>query len=207
MRESSRMRRIRGLSLFALAVAACLAVAAASATAQTTGTIQGTVTDRATGRPINGAEVSVLGTSQSAATDVTGRYVIRGVAAGTHPVRAVAIGYTRLETAVTVAPGQEVTSDFAMSPTTIQLDEVVVTGTPGATEKRQLGNAVTSLKVAEIAEAAPVRTVQELFAWPPALLAAARQATDAIVETNIDGAPALAHLQVFRTRGRKRRWG
>lgn len=55
--------------------------------------------------------------------------------------------------------------------------------------------------------AAPVRAVQELFAWPPALLAAARQATDAIVETNIDGAPALAHLQVFRTRGRKRRWG
>lgn len=170
MRDTSRMRWILGPSLVGLALAAGLAVAAGSAMAQTTGTIQGTVTDRATGRPISGAEVSVLGTTQSAATDVTGRFVIRGVPAGTHPLRAVAIGYTRLETAVTVAPGQEVTSDFAMSPTTIQLDEVVVTGTPGATEKRQLGNAVTSLKVAEIAEAAPVRTVQDvLLARTPGL--------------------------------------
>ncbi len=165
------MRLIPGPSLLALALAGCLAVASAErAAAQATSTLRGVVTDRATGRPLDGASVSVLGTSLSGATDAQGRYLIRGLPAGTRTVRAVAIGYTRLETSVTVAPGQEATTDFAMAPTTVQLDEVVVTGTPGATEKRQIGNAVASLKVAEITESAPVTRVEDvLLARTPGL--------------------------------------
>lgn len=165
------MTLIRGPSLLALAVAGCLAIAGAGrAVAQTTGALRGAVTDRVTGRPIGGANVTVLGTSVSGETDAAGRYVIRSLPAGQHTVRATAIGFTRLETSVTVAPGQDATGDFAMSPTTIQLDEVVVTGTPGATEKRQIGNAVTSIKVADMAEDAAVRRVEDvLLARTPGL--------------------------------------
>lgn len=46
--------------------------------------------------------------------------------------------------------------------------------------------------------AVPVRTAAGLFAWPPALFVAARRRTArAILDTNIDGAPALTHAQVF----------
>lgn len=163
------MRLIRGPSLLALVLAGGLALAGGRAVAQSTSTLRGVVTDKATGRPLDGASIAVLGSSLSGATDTQGRYQIRGLSAGTYTVRATAIGYTRLETSVTAA-GQDVTGDFAMSATTIQLDEVVVTGTPGATEKRQIGNAVTSLKVADIAEEAPVRRVEDvLLARTPGL--------------------------------------
>ena len=163
------MRLIRGPSLLAMAVAGGLALMGGRAAAQTTGALRGVVTDKATGRPLEGATVTVMGTSLSGATDAQGRYQIRGLSSGTYTVRATAIGYTRIETSVTGA-GQDVTSDFAMSATTIQLDEVVVTGTPGATEKRQIGNSVTSLKVADLAEEAPVRRVEDvLLARTPGL--------------------------------------
>jgi TonB-linked SusC/RagA family outer membrane protein len=165
------MLLIRSSSLLTVALAASFAtLGAAPAWAQGTGTVRGKVTDKATGRPLTRADIVVVGTTQGGSTDATGNYVVSGLPAGRHAIRAMRIGFTRVETAVTVTPGQEVTTDFAMSPTAIQLDEVVVTGTPGATEKRQLGNAVTALKVADLVEEAPVRRVEDvLLARTPGL--------------------------------------
>ena len=55
--------------------------------------IEGTVADAATGLPLAGANVSLVGTSLGTATDAAGRFVLTGAAAGTVDVRVTLVGY------------------------------------------------------------------------------------------------------------------
>jgi len=66
----------------------------ANITAQTVGKVTGTITDPNTGDPIIGANVIILGTTQGAATNVDGYYVILNVSPGTYDLKASSIGYT-----------------------------------------------------------------------------------------------------------------
>ncbi|MBI4421006.1 MAG: TonB-dependent receptor plug domain-containing protein, partial [Gemmatimonadetes bacterium] len=51
-----------------------------------------------------------------------------------------------------------------MAETAVALDEIVVTGTPGAVEARTVGNALTRTAVAAVLQATPVVNVQEVLA-------------------------------------------
>ena len=88
----ARMLRLRPLPRSAVgALAALLLVVVAwPAGAQGTGrgTVAGTVVDDSTGAPIPRATVLVVGTTRSAFTDESGRFVIGGVAAGGRTLRA-----------------------------------------------------------------------------------------------------------------------
>src|SRR5690606_17102595 len=64
---------------------------------------------------------------------------------------------------VTVAADQVVTADFQLSISAIALGEIVVTGTPGAQTKRELGNSIGKIAVGERLEAAPIATATELL--------------------------------------------
>jgi TonB-dependent starch-binding outer membrane protein SusC len=134
-----------------------------AASAQATGTVQGTVRERVSGRPVEGVVVSVLGTRLQATTNVGGVYTIREVSPGSYTIRAVRIGYGPMETPVTVAAGQEVVADFGMSPAAIELDQIVVTGTPGGTEKTKLGNSVSAIDAPKLTEVNPIADVQDLL--------------------------------------------
>ncbi|MEZ4589404.1 MAG: SusC/RagA family TonB-linked outer membrane protein, partial [Gemmatimonadales bacterium] len=140
-----------------------LAAVPAGLSAQTV-SIRGTVTDRATERPIGNAAVLVVERSLRAATDADGNYQFRDLPAGQYTVTVRAIGYSPLSLAVTVGGGAATqATDFALDRTVIKLDEVVVTGTAGVTSKREIGNAITSLDVGELTEVAPVQTINELL--------------------------------------------
>jgi uncharacterized protein (TIGR02145 family) len=79
----------------------------------TTGTILGTVTNATTAEPIEGAMVTVEGTSYSAITTLDGSYSIEDIEAGTYSVTANAEGYnpkTIIE--VEVLAGEITTVDF-----------------------------------------------------------------------------------------------
>lgn len=147
-------RTNRGSVLLGMLVAAWLGVASASA--QQTGSITGTITDKSGGQTLNGVQVSVDGTNRGALTDGRGRYTITGVPVGTHTVRATFIGY-RTETAqVVVAAGQAATVNFTLGVSAVSLDEIVVTGTAGAVEKRQLGATISTVNVQNVQELVPV---------------------------------------------------
>ena len=65
------------------------------------------------------------------------------------------VGYRPATESVTVADGETATADFAMAAAPVQLDEIVSTAT-GEQRKLEIGNAVTTIDVAKIAETAPI---------------------------------------------------
>ena len=93
---------------------------------QPTGTIRGRVTDAASQQPLAGATVTIG--ARRALSEADGRYIISAVPAGTDSIRARLIGYARGAQQVTVAGGDTLVVDFALSPQAVSLSEVVVTG-------------------------------------------------------------------------------
>lgn len=147
----------------ALATFLLLSVGASDAVAQATGTVRGRVTDEAGGRPLANATVAVVGTQRGALTDPSGEYVITGVPVGSHTVRAQFLGFAAGSRSVTVAAGQTVTADFALSAVATALDEVVVTGQPGATRRREIGTSIATIDVSQTVQEAPITTMAQLL--------------------------------------------
>lgn len=130
--------------------------------AQQFGEIRGTVYDRETNNPLPAASVVIVGTTLGSATDINGNYIIKNVRPGTYKVQARFVGYGSQTKDITVRPGETVTVDFYLAPSAIQMDEVVVTGTGTAVEKRSVGNTIGTITVKDI-EIAPVRSVTEVL--------------------------------------------
>ena len=135
----------------------------AGAQQQATGTIRGTVTDAVTMRPLSGVQVSVPGTGRGALANAAGQFLVLNVPTGTVTVRAEIIGYGTQEQQVTVAAGQVAQVEFRLSQSALELDAIVVTGTPGQTQKRALGNSVSQFDASAVTEAVPVPSLQEML--------------------------------------------
>ena len=156
--------RLRAWLAIAASALLLTAVGTEAAWAQLGGTIRGTITDVATLRPLSNARVILVGQNMEARADDAGSFEFRNVPQGQYTVRVMFIGYSRMDRAVTVTTGQVAVVDVSMTRTPIQLDEMVVTGTAGRTEKREIGNAVTSLDVGNLTEVGqPIANVQELL--------------------------------------------
>jgi len=84
------------------------------------------------------------------------------VAAGQQRVRVRFVGYAPKELSLTVRDGQTLRVDFALMPRSLQLDQVVITGTGGVVQKRAVGNVVESISAKDVLEVAPARTVDQL---------------------------------------------
>ena len=126
------------------------------------GIVRGRVTEVGTGTTLVAAQVSISGTRLGTLTDADGRYVVRGVAAGTALVRVVRLGYQPLTKTVQLSAGGDVSVDFALDPAVKTLDAVVTTAT-GEQSRRSYGNVVATLKVDSLAEKAAATNVNELL--------------------------------------------
>ena len=151
--------RIASRSFFVAAFA--VMVAGAPAQAQT-GTVTGTVRDATNGQPISGAQVSIPALNIGALANNVGRFLLLNVPAGTHEVQFQYIGYGNETMEVTVAAGQTATSDARLRSEAISLEGVVVTGTAGASSRREIGNSISQINQAAI-EAAPVSDVADIL--------------------------------------------
>jgi TonB-dependent SusC/RagA subfamily outer membrane receptor len=137
---------------------ALLALGAAPAAAQQ-GEVSGIVVEGASQRPVSGAQVTVQGQNRGVVTDAQGRFRITGLQ-GRVTLQADRLGYGRATRAVNAG---ETGIVLTLAETALSLDAVVVTGTPGGTEVRRLGNAITSINAAQVVEDAPVNNVQQLL--------------------------------------------
>lgn len=149
-----------------LLTAVLLAARAAQGQAPT-GRVTGVVTDSAGGRPLSNVEVVVVGTGtqvlSAARTDQAGRYTLANVAAGDARIRARLLGYAPKDRVVSVTAGGTATADFALTMRSIQLDQVVVTGTGGAVERRAVGNVIETIDAASVLATAAPRSVEQLI--------------------------------------------
>ncbi|MCE2901603.1 MAG: SusC/RagA family TonB-linked outer membrane protein [Gemmatimonas sp.] len=135
--------------------------------AQGQATISGLVTDSLTKRPLVGAEVAVVsdaGTlSGSARVGENGRYSIVTTTVGPVIVRVRLVGYAQAARRLTLRAGDSYTADFLLTERTAQLDQIVVTGTAGVTQRRAIGNVVNTVDASKVLETAPARSVEQLL--------------------------------------------
>ncbi|MFL5385047.1 MAG: SusC/RagA family TonB-linked outer membrane protein, partial [Longimicrobiaceae bacterium] len=93
-----------------------------------TGQVTGTVTSSEGGRPLAGATVSVVGSSQRAVTDAAGRYTLNGVGAGARRLSATTIGHATASADVMVRSDVAATQNFVLQPMAVALQGVVAIG-------------------------------------------------------------------------------
>ena len=127
------------------------------------GTVTGMVTDAGTGQPISAVQISIVGTGLGGLTNEDGRYLIQNVPDGPHTLRAERVGYATVNAEITVTTGATVVQDLLMSEQAFALDEIVVTGVPGGTRRRAIGNSVGTIEAGAITELTPVKDVQTLL--------------------------------------------
>jgi TonB-dependent SusC/RagA subfamily outer membrane receptor len=154
----------KAVARFAVFAALGLALVAAPAHAQTaTGTIRGQVTDATTQRPLSGAQVSIPGTGRGALANQAGDFLILNVPVGAQTLQVDLVGYATQDVQVTVTAGGVAQVNISLRQAALELDAIVVTGTPGQTQRRAIGNSVSQFEAAEITEAVPVGSVQDLL--------------------------------------------
>lgn len=123
-------------------------------------TIRGTVHDAATGAPIVGAEVRVLGTNLVTSVTEDGSFVLRAAPQGAVTLVVTRFGYRRAE--VQVAAGQT-DVDVTLTVDVFGLEEVVVTGQATGAARRHLPNAVETMRAEDFARA-PSETMERMLA-------------------------------------------
>ena len=102
----------------------------AQSPSEDTGNIAGKVVDKKTGEPIIGANVSITGTTQGAATDLDGNYVIADLDPGSYSVSISYISYAKKNiTGVSVEAGETTTLNVSLQQETVNMEEVTVTAT------------------------------------------------------------------------------
>jgi TonB-linked SusC/RagA family outer membrane protein len=149
-------RRFRSVSLVALLL---VSIAGAPLRAQE-GAVGGTVVAGAAATPIAGAQVIVQGTTNGAVTDAAGQFRISGLPGGQVTLEVRRIGFRMESRTVNVG---DMDIRFVLVERAVDLEAIVVTGTPGATEKKRLGNAVSTIDAAAVTETQPINNLQELL--------------------------------------------
>jgi len=127
---------------------------------QTTYVVRGVVRDAATGQPLAGANVLLVGTQRGALTDNAGVYsFVAPVAPGTYTLQFTFIGRTTQTRSVTLGNVREVTvPPVSLAEQALALEELVVTGTAAPTSRKALGNSVATLSADKLVSA-PAMTV------------------------------------------------
>ncbi|HEX2722471.1 MAG TPA: SusC/RagA family TonB-linked outer membrane protein [Gemmatimonadaceae bacterium] len=152
---------MRKISLWCTALALITALPGALR-AQSTGTITGRLTEAGTGRPLQGARVTVVGSTVAVPVTANGTYTIRGVAPGRVELRALAIGHDSQKQAVTVVAGQSATADFSLPVVPVYLSDVVTTAT-GEQRRLEVGTDIARLNAAELTATQPVKNISDLL--------------------------------------------
>ncbi len=129
-----------------------LVVASTTFSQQATTVIKGKIED-ANG-PIPGATVRINQTTLGTITDADGMYTLSAaLPAATYTLSFASVGYATIQKTVTLSNQSEVTVDATLKTDVMNLDELVVTGSTVRESRRQLGNAINSVKAEAIQKA------------------------------------------------------
>ena len=147
--RSPGWRRHR-LALPALFLGVGLLASVLPAAAQEPGRITGQVTNEGSGASLGEVQIFLTDSGIGTLTRQNGRYVLLNVPPGSYEMRAERIGLGSMTAQITIAAGETVVQDFILTEEALGLDEIVVTGTAGAARRREIGNTIAQINVAEI---------------------------------------------------------
>ena len=97
-------------------------------------TLAGKVSDD-TGQPLAAAIVMLEGTNLGGAADQDGKFIIRGIPAGTYTVKVSYLGYLSVSETISFEAGQSVKKSFSLREDALNLDQIVVSGTRYAQDR------------------------------------------------------------------------
>lgn len=157
--RSPRVRARRRAFLTTFILLACVALLPYRVGAQQ-GAIAGTVVAAGSQEPIASAQVLITGTTLRAATDERGNFRIAGASGTTATLEVRRIGYKLARVPARVGD-ENVSVVLTLNPTS--LEAVVVTGTAGAAQMRELGNSVGRINAADVVASAPILSLQGLL--------------------------------------------
>jgi TonB-dependent SusC/RagA subfamily outer membrane receptor len=135
----------------------------ATGLAAQTGSIAGRVQDAQSGQPLPAAQVFIGDLDIGVLSQQNGSYLLLNVPVGTHAVTVQRIGYSETQRTATVVAGETVILDFRITEQALQLDEIIITGTPGGTQRRAIGNTVTSVGVSDVVQDVAITNMQDLL--------------------------------------------
>jgi TonB-dependent receptor len=138
--------------------------------AQGSGTIRGTISDEITKEKLPGANVIVMGTSNGAATDLDGKFVIRNVSSGSRRLVITYIGYVPDTVTVNIPSGGTLEQAFSLRTTTLEGEEVVITaqgqGQISAIQQQlssdKIANIVSEQRIQELPDFNAAQTISRL---------------------------------------------
>jgi TonB-linked SusC/RagA family outer membrane protein len=171
---------------------ALCALAAPIAVRAQQGTVTGRITAAGSSEPLADARVMVVNTSVSAIANTDGRYTLRGVPVGTAEIRVLRVGYAEQKKPITVTAGGNITLDFIMLPSVVQLQEIVATAT-GEQRKVEIGNAVSTIDAAKRVEETPIHNMADLLvAKAPGVIVSPPNMTGAAQTIRIRGNSSIS---------------
>ena len=159
-RQRVRLRARARHVLTAFGFTAVLTALMSTGASAQQGTLGGTVVAAGTQEPITGAQVTVVGTTLRSLTDASGRFRLSGVSGTTATLEVRRIGYTLARVPARVGADD---NRIVLSVSATSLEAVVVTGTAGAAQKREIGNAIGQINAADVVESAPIVSMQSLI--------------------------------------------
>jgi TonB-linked SusC/RagA family outer membrane protein len=107
-----------------------------------------------------GAQILLEGTERGVLTNAQGRFRFEGIQRSQVTLQVVMIGY---QTATQTVAAGNADVVIVLRERAVELDELVVTGTTGAVQKRALGNTVATLDAAATMRVAPAVSLSELL--------------------------------------------
>ncbi|MGI9543684.1 MAG: TonB-dependent receptor plug domain-containing protein [Cyclobacteriaceae bacterium] len=144
-------RRFQYISIFFV-----LILMTVSVYGQTAYTLRGTVTDD-NNDPVPGATVQFNNSNLGTVTDVSGDYTLQVTTEpGNYTLGFRSVGLVTQEVGITLGSQNEVVNDVSLNTDILGLDEVVITGVGALTEKKQLGNTISTIKGQDITQSGAV---------------------------------------------------
>jgi len=157
MSSSSFYRVVRSVG-----IALALLINAAVAQAQQS-TLQVRVLEARTARPVAEAQVGIAGTLIGGITNAEGRVTLRNIPLGPQTVRVLRVGFAEAKQSIRVTGAELPPMDITISPVAVDLSPVVITAT-GTQLRKEVGNTVSTINVAQTVQVSPITTVSDLLA-------------------------------------------
>ena len=158
--EAFARLRVRGSALISMFVLLVLAALAPRSLEAQQGTIAGVVVAAGTQEPLGGAQVNVAGSTDRVVADQDGRFRLSGLSGATVLLEVRRIGYTMAR--INARVGDE-SVRVVLAPSATSLEAVIVTGTAGAAQRREIGNSIGQINAADVVANAPIVSMQSLI--------------------------------------------